>query len=98
MRRLGEIIGGARRGPRTATVGPPFGPVETRDFRWTHHIGPDALLDLVASRSRVILLPPDERAALLAQVRQLMATHPALVGRAEYAMPYVTHCARATLA
>jgi hypothetical protein len=45
----------------------------------------------------VILLPPDERAAVLAQVRQLMVTHPALIGRAEYDLPYVTHCARTTL-
>ena len=35
---------------------------------------------------------------MLAQVRQLMVTHPALVGRDEYAMPYVTYCARTTLA
>ena len=96
VRRLEEIIGGID-DERSTAVGPPFGPVETRDFRWTHRIGPDALIDLVASRSRVILLPADERAALLGQVRQLTATHPALVGRTEYDLPFVTHCARATL-
>jgi SAM-dependent methyltransferase len=96
VRRLGEILDGGDL-YRDATIGPPFGPVETREFGWTHRIGPDTLLDLVASRSYVILLPPDERAALLAQVRQLMATHPALVGRTEFDMPYVTQCARAEL-
>jgi SAM-dependent methyltransferase len=96
VRRLGQIIG-AREPDREATVGPPFGPVELGEFHWTHHLGRDQLLDLVASRSYVILLPSDERAALLAQVRQLMATHPALVGRTEFALPYLTRCLRAAL-
>ena len=96
VRRLGEIIGNSDQ-DRGVTIGEPFGPIEVRDFRWTHRITRDTLLDLVASRSHVILLPPDERAAVLAQVRQLLVTHPALVGQAEYAMPYVTFCARTTL-
>jgi SAM-dependent methyltransferase len=96
VRRLGEILDGADL-YRETTIGPPFGPVETREFPWTYRLGPDQLLDLVASRSYVILRPPDERAGLLAQVRQLMATHPALVGRMEFDMPYVTQCARAEL-
>jgi SAM-dependent methyltransferase len=95
MRRLGEILHSPDQN-RDVHLGPPFGPVEVRDFSWTHHIGRDQLLDLVASRSYVILRPTDERAALLAQVRQLLATHPALVGRTRFDMPYVTHCARAT--
>ena len=96
VRRLDEIIGGSD-SDRSTEVGPPFGPVETRDFRWTHRLGPDALLDMVASRSHVILLPPDERAAVLAQVRQLMVTHPEMVGRTEYELPYITHSARTSL-
>lgn len=93
VRRLGEILeaGEDRRG---TTVGAPFRPVETREFPWTHRVRPDQVLDLVASRSYVILLPSDERAAVLAQVRQLMATHPALVGRTDFDLPYVTQCAR----
>ncbi|GLY95200.1 class I SAM-dependent methyltransferase [Actinoplanes sp. NBRC 103695] len=96
VRRLGTVIGSAEEG-RDPTVGPPFGPVETASFPWTDRVSPEALLDLVASRSRVILLPPDERAALLAQVRQLVATHPALVGRTGFDLPYVTDCARTAL-
>jgi SAM-dependent methyltransferase len=96
VRRLGRIIGSTEQ-DRDTGIGLPFGPVETRDFPWTHHLGRDELLDMVASRSHVILLPPDERAAVRAQVRQLLVTHPDLVGRTEYDLPYVTHCARASL-
>jgi SAM-dependent methyltransferase len=96
VRRLGEILDSAEL-HRQTTVGPPFGPVEVREFPWIHRLGPDQLLDLVASRSYVILLPSDERAAVLGQVRQLMATHPALLGRTEFDLPYVTQCARARL-
>jgi SAM-dependent methyltransferase len=96
IRRLGQVIGSAEE-PRQLDVGPPFAPAEVHDVAWTHRIGPDQLLDLVASRSYVILRPPDERAAVLAQVRQLIATHPALVGRTLYEVPYVTRCSRATL-
>ncbi|MFI1990433.1 class I SAM-dependent methyltransferase [Actinoplanes sp. NPDC020271] len=96
VKRLGTIIGREER--RETTVGPPFGPIRADTFGWTHTVQPDELLDLVASRSRVILLPKDERAALLAQVRQLTSTHPALLGRDTYALPYLTQCAYADLA
>jgi SAM-dependent methyltransferase len=96
VHRLGSIIDSAEQS-RDPSVGPPFAPVETAAFTWTDRVTPEGLLDLVASRSRVILLPPDERAALLAQVRQLVATHPALVGRTGFDLPYVTECARTQL-
>ena len=96
VRRLGEIIGSGE-SYRETIVGPPFEPLETRDVAWSYPVGPDQLLDMVASRSGVILRPSDERAAVLAQVRQLMVTHPALVGRMQYAMPYIAQCARAAL-
>ncbi|WP_099344067.1 MULTISPECIES: class I SAM-dependent methyltransferase [unclassified Actinoplanes] len=95
VHRLGTIIG--HEAPRGTTMGPPFGPVTTATFGWTHPVRAGELLDLVASRSRQILLPADERAAVLAQVRQLTATHPALLGRDSYAFPYVTQCAYADL-
>jgi SAM-dependent methyltransferase len=97
VRRLGEIIMSPEL-HRPAEIGAPFGPVESREFTWTHHLDLSRLLDLVASRSYVILLPDDARAALLERVRELAATHPALAGRDTYAMPIVTQCARATLA
>jgi SAM-dependent methyltransferase len=93
VRRLGQIIGSADHdvAPR---IGPPFAPTETRTFPWTHRIQRDELLDLVASRSQVILMRSDERAAVLAQVRQLLVTHPELVGRSDFELPYVTLCVR----
>jgi SAM-dependent methyltransferase len=96
VRRLGEIIGSEDR-DRQTTVGPPFGPIETRHFAWSQTLGPERLIDLVASRSGVILLPGDERAALLGEVRRLIATHPDLVGRTEFTLPYITECVRADL-
>jgi len=96
VRRLGEIIGSPEQ-DRDTTVGAPFGPVKTATFEWTELIGPERLIDMVSSRSYVILLEPDERAGLLSEVRRLMATHPDLVGRTEFTLPYVTECARATL-
>jgi SAM-dependent methyltransferase len=96
VRRLGEIIDSPEM-HRQSDLGAPFGPTETRDFPWTHDIDLDRLLDLVASRSYVILLAGDERAALLDRVRDLVTTHPALAGRDSIPLPYVTQCARADL-
>ena len=96
VRRLGQILGSPEES-RATDLAPPYGPVEHRVFRWTHRLGLDRLLDLVASRSYVILLPDGERAALLDEVRHLAATHPDLAGRDVYELPYVTECARAVL-
>lgn len=106
--RLGALLGSARTSPDSSDpssvvshsppVGPPFGPVERRDFEWAHHLSPDALADMVASRSYVITLPAADRAALLGEVRELARTHPALAGAGEIALPYVTRCSRAELA
>jgi len=96
VRRLGEIIGSEDHN-RAGQIGPPFAASKRARFRWTQVLGPERLVDLVASRSRIILLPPDERAAVLSEVRRLMATHPDLVGRTEYELPYITECTRATL-
>ena len=94
--RLGAILGDT--GPHGGLrLGPPFGPADRAAFGWTHRMGAGDLIALAGSRSRMILLPADERAAVLAQIRQLMATHPALLSRSTYALPYVTECARATL-
>ena len=49
---------------------------------------------MIASRSYVILLPPDQREALLASVRRLLETDPALAGRDGIPLPYVSWCWR----
>ena len=70
-------------------VGPPFGPMERRDVPWTHRLSVPELLDMVASRSYVILMAPDERQALLNKVRQLAGAHPATAGQ-----PEISHAKR----
>ncbi|MCZ4124644.1 class I SAM-dependent methyltransferase [Streptomyces sp. H39-S7] len=88
--------------PPTSGVGvdaitAPFGTVEHHTVHWRNRLTPAELLDLVASRSYVITLPSSDRSALLAEVHCLLAEHPALAGRDEMVMPYVTHCFRTRL-
>jgi SAM-dependent methyltransferase len=73
-----------------------FGPVEKFRVEWHYDLGHEELIDLVASRSYVITMPGEERAALLSRVRDLTTSHPALAGRDRILMPYVTHCYRAS--
>ena len=75
-------------------VGPPFGPLELHQVPWVHDTTLPELLDMVASRSYVILLPPDQREHLLDRVRQLAGSSPALAGQPRIALPYVTWCWR----
>jgi SAM-dependent methyltransferase len=77
-------------------VGPPFGPLELHQVRWVHDTSVPEVVDMIASRSYVILLPPDQREALLARVRELLTTDPALAGQARIPLPYVTWCWRTT--
>jgi SAM-dependent methyltransferase len=75
-----------------------FGPL--RETRIPHaHIGPPerVIVDRVASISFIAALASDERAKLLARVRELIAGTPALAGRDEVSFPYATmayHCVR----
>ena len=63
-------------------------------MRWVHDTSVPEVVDMIASRSYVILLPPDQRERLLADVRHLLETDPALAGRASIPLPYVTWCWR----
>ncbi len=78
-------------------VGPPFLPVERRDFAWVNPMTHDEVVAMVASRSYVITLPEAEREAQLARVRELLETHPDTAGSATVDLPYVTRCSRAVL-
>ncbi|ORB52101.1 class I SAM-dependent methyltransferase [Mycobacterium persicum] len=98
VRELGQIIG--RDGDPTrdkATLAEPFTDVERFQVEWTNYLTPQALIDLVASRTYCITSPAKVRTKTLGQVRQLLATHPALANSAGLALPYVTVCVRATL-
>ena len=79
-------------------VGAPFGQVERHDIRWVNPITGAGLLDLVASRSYIIVLPSAERAAVLDEVRALIAREPGFADGGRVPMPYVTRCSRAVLA
>jgi SAM-dependent methyltransferase len=74
----------------------PFVEHEQHELEWTNYLTPQALIDLVASRSYCITSPTDVRTQTLEQVRDLLATHPALA--TGVALPYVTVCIRTTLA
>jgi SAM-dependent methyltransferase len=95
---LGRIIG-HEHDPFNEQVSlpPPFRDVQRHQLEWTSYLTPQALIDLVASRSYCIASPNDVRTRVLDQVRELLATHPALVQSAGLALPYITVCVRATL-
>jgi SAM-dependent methyltransferase len=68
-----------------------FGPLQGATFA-TEQVGPPELVvERTASTSFVAALPHGRRAAVLEEVRRLLATHPATAGRAEVRLPYVTH-------
>jgi SAM-dependent methyltransferase len=97
---LGRIMhahGDEDTGAPSPVVGPPFGLVRLHQVEWTYRLSGEALLDLVASRSYVITLAERERAAILDEVRALLATHPALAGGDMVGLPYITACFRAEL-
>jgi SAM-dependent methyltransferase len=76
-------------------VAAPFGPLVERTVAWSMPRTPDEILAMAASRSYLIAMPGEERAAVLDRIRQLLATHPATAGRARIDLPYVTHAFRA---
>lgn len=76
----------------------PFTDVARHHVEWTNYLTPQALIDLVASRSYCITSPAEVRTRTLDQVRELLATHPALANSSGLALPYITVCIRATLA
>jgi SAM-dependent methyltransferase len=99
VRELGRIIGSHDDPRRTEVMLPaPFTKLQRHQVEWTNYLTPQALIDLVASRSYCITSPAEVRTTTLDQVRELLATHPALANTNGLAMPYITVCVRATLA
>lgn len=95
---LGRIIG-HENDPFSdeVTLPEPFVDQQRHRVEWTSYLTPQALIDLVASRSYCITSPAAVRTRTLAEVRELLATHPALVNSTGLALPYITVCVRATL-
>jgi len=78
-------------------LGEPFTDHERHHVEWTNYLTPQALIDLVASRSYCITSPAEVRTRTLDEVRELLSTHPALAHSTGLALPYVTVSIRATL-
>ena len=100
VKQLGDIIG--REDARDVveagvSLPEPFGAIASHQVEWTNYLTPQAVVDLVASRSYCITSPDAVRTRTLDQVRTLLATHPALLGSRGIALPYITVCIRATL-
>ncbi len=99
---LGEIMHGsdAERmiGEGAVRVAAPFGPLVERTLEWSMTRTADEIVAMAASRSYLIAMPAEERAAVLDRIRELLATHPATAGRTRIDLPYVTHAFRAVRA
>lgn len=95
---LGRIIG-HEDDPFSESVAlpKPFTDLERKHVEWTSYLTPQALIDLVASRSYCITQPAAVRTQTLAEVRELLNTHPALANSTGLALPYITVGIRATL-
>jgi SAM-dependent methyltransferase len=74
---------------------PGFTAFERRRFDSVRMITPGAVEALVTSRSHWLVAPPDTQAAVLADVRRLVATHPHSAGRPMFEFAMYTACYRA---
>ena len=90
---LGRIIG-HERPARSSEPAPAVHRADRHQVEWTNYLTPQALIDLVASRSYCITSPGEVRTRTLDQVRELLATHPALANSSGLALPYITVCIR----
>lgn len=67
-----------------------FTPLRHERFSIVHELEPDGVVDRVTSVSFIAALPEAERAAIAAQVRELLASHPATRDRSRVSLPYLT--------
>jgi len=65
-----------------------FGPLHSAEFRNEQQVTPDDVVDRIASVSHVVVLPDDQREAVLDEVRAIVDTHPDTAGRTELTIPY----------
>ncbi len=76
--------------------GAPFSRSVHRTWSWTQEMTVEEVVALAGSRSTVSTLPPRVREERLADLQDLLTTHPDLVGRATVPMPYLTDAWRVT--
>jgi SAM-dependent methyltransferase len=71
---------------------PGFGELHAAEFRHIQTTTPEGVVQRVASVSHVAVLPPAEQQEVLDEVRQVVATHPAVRGRETVEIPYRVDC------
>lgn len=69
-----------------------FGPLHKAVFRHDHLSTPAAIVDRIRGVSHIAALPAREQDDVLAEVRQLIATHADTQGRKEVCLPYRVDC------
>jgi len=80
---------------KSPSFGAEFGAIERNFFPHSVTHTAETLVELVQSRSYYLTAAPQRQAELSGQVRRLALTHPDLVGREAFEMPYVTVVFRA---
>jgi SAM-dependent methyltransferase len=65
-----------------------FGPLHEATFEHTQTLTVDGVVERFASVSHVAVLPQDQQDAVLDEVRDVLATHPATRGKPRVAIPY----------
>jgi SAM-dependent methyltransferase len=65
-----------------------FGELREATFRHAHRLPLEGVVERFRSVSHVAALPPDARAAVLSEVRDVLHTHPATRDRTEVDVPY----------
>jgi SAM-dependent methyltransferase len=81
--------------PSNPPFGAEFGQIEYFVTEWRAPMTPAALQELIASRSYFIVASEHERAEMTAAIEDLLNTHPQLVGRDRFELPYLTYASRA---
>jgi hypothetical protein len=70
---------------------PGFGPLHEQQFSHVHTgAAEDVIVDRVKSTSFIAAMAPDERSTIVAEIRALIATEPALAGKDIVTVPYRT--------
>jgi len=71
---------------------PGFGELNAAEFHHVQQITPEGVVQRVASVSHVAVLPAREREQVLDEVRDVLATNPAVRGRTTVEIPYRVDC------
>jgi SAM-dependent methyltransferase len=71
---------------------PGFGPLHAAEFWHRQQITPEGVIQRIASVSHVAVLPEADRAAVLAEVGEIMRDHPSIRGREVVEIPYRVDC------